>query len=209
MALMQLLFGKSNRKGFCLPEDEGGTDTVSLELDVISSENPSYTAVPTKTQVESGADVTDHVALDPIKLSIEATVSNTPVGWDKLLTGALFDDRAQAGHEFILNLYNGREPFGFIGSLGVYENMIITKYAPVKDSKTGNVLQFTADLEQINIVESALVETAGGKYADGVKHAAAKTENQGMQATQEASEKSKTLLARLNDNYKFLPGLVR
>lgn len=210
MALMQLLFGKNKKKGFCYPGDEGGSDTISLQLDVITSETPEYTATPTKTQVEDGSDVTDHVALDPEKLSFEAVVSNTPIGWDKLIESDRFTDRAQAAHEFILELRNNRQPFDFVGSLGVYRNMIITKYSPTQDSKTGNALQFSMTIEQIRIVSTSIVASATAKYSDGVKHTAPKTENQGMKATNKITENdNRTLLNRINDATRVLPGLAR
>jgi hypothetical protein len=214
MGLMQLISGKNKSKGFVSPDDSGyehldGTSQISLELDALLSESPEYSATPTKTQVEDGSDVTDHVALDPERLSIEAIVTNTPVGWDKVLTGQQFQNKAESAHEFLLNLYRSREPFDFVGSLGVYTDMILTKYNPSRDSKTGSALHFTASLEQIIIVESATVATSGiSKLDSSVNHTASKTENSGQQATKEASDKSKTIAASLNDKYHFLPGLV-
>lgn len=210
MALMQLLFGRNKKKGFCDPGDDGGSDTISLQLDVVMSETPEYTSTPTKTQVEDGSDITDHVALEPEKLSFEAVVSNTPLGWDMLVSEDRFTDRAQAAHEYILDLFNGRKPFDFVGALGVYKNMIITKYSPSRDAKTGNTLQFSMTIEKIRIVSTAIVASATAKYADGIKHTAPKTENQGMKNTKKIEiDDNRTLFARINDATRVLPGLAR
>jgi len=210
MALMQLIVGKNSKKGFCLPGKKGGTDNISLEMDVILSETPNYSATPTKSQVESGADITDHIALDPVSLTIEGIVSNTPVGLDKILTGQQFKNRSEAAHQFLLNLRNSREPFDFVGSLGVYENMVITKYSPVRDSKNGKALVFTATLDAITIVETSMV--ASTNSSDDVKHGTAGTENSGHQATKSASDKNKTIAASLVDKFgsgTIFNGLVR
>jgi hypothetical protein len=210
MALMSMLLG-SKKQGFCLPGAVGGTDTISLEMDVIISEAPEYTATPTKNQIEDGSDVTDHVALDPVKLSFQAVVSDTPVGWDKVFSGQIFQKRAEAAHAALLKIRNDRLPFDFVGSLGVYRSMVLTKYSPVSDAKSGKALSFTATIDQITIVKSRTIVAPGAATTldSSVKHSASPTANAGHQATAAASEKSKSLLATLNDKFTFLPGLAR
>jgi hypothetical protein len=207
MALMQIL--KGNPKGFCPPGTPGSKDSISIPLDVIISESPEYSATPTKTQVENGSDVTDHIALNPESVTFEAWVSNTPIEYSKIFTGATFDNLAEQALEDIKSLYRSREKFDFVGILGIYTDMVLTKFSPIKDSATGNSLHFTATIEKIVVVSSVMVSAGTDSTADGVKHTSPKTENSGHQQTKEATEKSKSLLASMNDNFKFLPGLVR
>lgn len=210
MSFMSIISSGGKTRGFCLPGASGGSSTVSLDMDVIISEAPEYSAVPTKTQVESGADITDHVALEPESMTFEAIVTNTPVGWDKVLSGADFSRRADEAHAFILGLFRNREPFDFVGSLGVYKNVVLTKYNPTRDAKTGKALHFTARIDQITIVNSAMVASSdSSKFSSDTKHTGPAAENAGHQAAVEATDNSKSLAASLNDKYRFLPGLAR
>lgn len=193
MSLTQLIFNKRKPKGFCWPGEYGGENAIALEIDAILSESPEFSATPTKNPVESGASVTDHVALQPVRLNLECVQSNTPVSLLKtvggLLTGSLFSDPAHTAYEYIKQLYEEREPFDFVGGLDVYRNMVITSFRPVRDSRTGNVLQFSATLEQIIIVESEVVAVVS--MAKSVDHTGKKKSNLGPQATQEATENAK------------------
>lgn len=190
MALIQLLFSKT--AGFCRPGLLGGTGTVALELDAIITETPEYVSTPTKNQVETGADVTDHVALEPEKVTIEGLITNTPVNYLKtiggLFTGDLFSDPSSRAFEFIKKLYDDREPFDFVGTLKVYKNMVITSLKVPREPKTGRALSFTMTLEQITLVESQLF--SGVKMDAAVAHTGPKKSNLGSQATQDASAKA-------------------
>jgi hypothetical protein len=182
-----MLFGKTT--GFCQPGLLGGSGTVALELDAIITETPEYVSTPTKNQVETGADVTDHVALEPEKVTVEGIITNTPVNILKtvggLLTGELFSDPSSRAFEFIKKLYDDREPFDFVGTLKVYKNMVITSLKIPREPKTGRALSFTMTLEQITLVQSQLFSS--NKMAAAVEHTGAKKSNLGAQATQTAS----------------------
>lgn len=191
MALIQMLLGK--KTGFCMPGALGGSDTIALELDAIITETPEYTATPTKNAVETGSDVTDHVAIDHEKVTIEGFVTDTPVNIIRTIGGIFtndtFSNQTQQAFDFITELYQKREPFDFVGTVKVYRNMIITSLRIPRDSKTGKSLSFTMTLEQMTFVESQLFKSL--KMANTVEHTGAKKSNIGQQPTQEAAIKSK------------------
>lgn len=198
---LQLLFNRNTRKGFVNPGDVGGAETIALELDAILSESPEYNATPTKSPVETGANVTDHVTLDSERLMIEGIVSNTPISLLRILSGVTFDDPAADAFSYLEELYKNRQPFDFVGDLKIYENMIITSFNPSKTPSTGQTLQFTIAMEQIQFVDSQLV--AATYFAENVEHTAPGKQDIGSQAVEEATEKAQTqatsLLARLSD----------
>lgn len=205
MALVQLLLGKNIRKGFVKPEDAGSTDEIALELDATVLESPEYSATPTRSEVESGANITDHVTLAPETLSIDGMVTNTPIGIQQLLSGAQFGNPAQDAFLFLKKLYDDRLPFDFVGGLKVYSSMVITSFSPSRTSTTGQALRFRMTMSQIKIVESEVVEQK--RFADDVKHTAPKSQDLGSQATDAASEKateqSSSILA------KWFPDILR
>lgn len=205
MAIVQILLGKNIRKGFVKPEDSGVSEEIALELDATTLEAPEYSATPTRSEVESGANITDHVMLSPESLTIEGMVTNTPIGIKQLLTGQQFGNPAQDAFIFLKKLYDDRLPFDFIGGLKVYSSMVITGFSPSRTSATGQALRFRMTMTQIRIVESEVVELA--KFEDDVKHTAPKRQELGSQATQDASEKAQennsSILA------KWFPELLR
>ena len=163
--LYQMIFGTIT-KGFVsaanssnLPAGASGplnlSEPIALEMDVVSQETLTLTATPTRSLVESGADVTDHVALEPEKLGIEAIVSNTPLGWGKL--GSKFSNPAKQAREYLEAVYQARQPFDFVGGLKVYRNMVITSLTFPRTAKTGMALEFSCTMESIRVVASKLV----------------------------------------------------
>lgn len=190
MALFQLLFGKNKKKGFITPENAGTTEIIGLELDAVLLESPDFTASPTRSPVESGADVTDHVTLSPERLTIEGIVTNSPVGIFQTLRGLVSANASQDAFDFIIKLYNDRLPFDFVGGLKVYKNMIITSFNPARSPNTGQALEFRMSMEQIRFVESELIKTT--KFKESVKTTAGAKQSLGGQTTEAASTKAQS-----------------
>lgn len=182
MSLFQILFGPQIVKGFC-PTNPDGTGVLGLELDVVVSEAPSYKAFPTKSPVESGAKITDHVLLEPVSLDIEGIVTLTPAIPLGSLRGLISPNAVADAHEYLKRLRESREPFAFVGSFEVYVNMILTSYNPGRTSKNGTALEFRATMEQIVIVSSDLIPITDFKTPG--EGAAAKG-NRGHQPSSEA-----------------------
>lgn len=77
MAILTLIFGGPQRAQL-------GT----MILDASENEDHARSATVTKSEIEDGSNVADHVALDPITLNLEAFISDTPVGFFKGALGA-------------------------------------------------------------------------------------------------------------------------
>lgn len=188
----QLLF-RAKRKGFVTPANSDGTGgPIALELDALINEDPDFTAEPTKSIVESGATVSDHVTLRPLKLSLSGVVSNTPVGLQSLAQGAAFFDNAAQAFKFLKDLFTNRVPFDFVGGLMVYHNMVITSFNAPRTKDTANTLTFTMTLEQITIVVSQSI--GAQNFDEAVIPTASQTQSNGSQSTTGASAASKAQL---------------
>lgn len=156
MALAQILFGGPKRKGVITPENRI-TRELGLEFDVLMNEAPEYTANLSRSGVESGASVTDHVELVPVKLSIEGIISATPASLLRAVQGAGFGDPVGDGHRLLKKLRDDREPFDFVGGFETYTSMILTSYQPTRNKDTGLALRFTATMEQVRYATSDTV----------------------------------------------------
>jgi hypothetical protein len=139
-------------------------------IDIATSESYSFESEATKFPVEEGADVSDHVRIQGLVITIECIVSNTPIGriasdpsrlpieFDRDL--AIPDPKtrvpANDALEKLIAIRDARKPVTYEGSKGVFENMVLSFTVPVDIASIGG-LRFNAKLEQIQISENRLV----------------------------------------------------
>ncbi len=193
---------------FPVKQSQIGTVTV----DAAVSEKHSFASTPTRNPVEEGAKVTDHVELEPVRLSIQGMISDSPLDFQILnniakgdfkAIGKSFKDglnnslgktsRSIEQFEALLQLQKSRQPFEVITGLKIYKDMILTSLDIDRTATTGKALHFTAEMEQIRIVSSQVIgKESLGK---GVKNLASKTKNLGKKVTDKiepAKEPKKT-----------------
>lgn len=123
------------------------------EINVTISESHARQADVTDHPVEDGANVVDHVRLQPTRLRLEGAVSDTPVG-------AIADDLGDTlpssdAYETIKRIYEAREPVTVVTSIETYPNMVCESLDIPRDRRTGNALRFTASFRQVRLVTNA------------------------------------------------------
>lgn len=195
MALMNLIYKKKVK-----------TQIGTVTIDASVTENHTTTSTPTRNPVEEGIEVTDHVSLEPAKLSIQGVISDTPLNFDiigniasgdlksltKNLTSGFSDtlggtSRSTEQYQALLALQRSRQPFKVITGIKVYENMILTSLSVDRTATTGKSIHFSADMEEIRIVKS---QNAGPQnLGKSVKDLGAKTKNLGGKVTTQITEK--------------------
>jgi len=93
MALTNLIFGPTRVE---LGEKDGFLFTTSaMTLDCSVSESHDRSSIVTDNEVEDGASVTDHVRLNPIKLTIEGIITDSPISAIQSLGGLVAETFAQ------------------------------------------------------------------------------------------------------------------
>lgn len=135
MALTNLIFKEQNL-----------IDTI--ELDVTLSEGATATATVTKNPVEKGADVTDHIRIEPMKFFTTGVISDTPLifggnfvkGWNRL---------SLENWDKLLKLQASKKLFTLQQNLKSYSNVAIVSLDVTQDSNTSNALIFTCNMEEI------------------------------------------------------------
>ena len=184
-----MLFGMSPH-GFRTPHAPGAagpfSPALALVLDAILSETIHMEAQLTKSPIETGEDVTDHAILVPDRLTIEALVSNTPLGY--LALGSPFANPAKKALDFLTRVFTDRIPFDFVGGFKVYQNMVMTRFTPDRTSSTGDALRFTAEMERILLATAQLVPV--GNVDPAVQGTAAAQKDAGNQPAAAASAKA-------------------
>lgn len=153
----------------------GSRLTKGIVIDCTISESHTYESEITKNPVEDGATITDHVQPMPPKLTIEGIIADYPLGF-AVISNAINAVRAVNnfigqssrkidGFNGLIELRDSGEPFTVITGLKKYDNMVFSSLDFPRDSNTGNVLRFTATLEQITIVKSETSSNLGDEVA--------------------------------------------
>lgn len=183
MSLFTIIGDFQDKHGFAKVTDVLAVK-IGLELDALVTEDPQYTATVSKNSVESGAQISDHVAINPLTLNVDAVISNTPVSFLKIVTGATFSNPAKSAYKYLVDLFQTATPFSFVGGLQVYHNMVITSLSAPRTAATANALRFQCKMEQVNIVASQELELSKIKNDKPTKARSAPMANAGYQVTQ-------------------------
>lgn len=149
MGIAQLFFRKKNLIS-------------TVELDIIISEGATATARLTSNPVENGADMNDHIIIDPMTFNVSGVVSNISsniIGQILNLPNVFSQEtsKAQEAWEELLELQTKREPFTLVQGLKEYENIIILSLSESQDKDTANGLFFTATMQEVIFVGAQTV----------------------------------------------------
>ncbi len=139
---------------------DSGITTELITFDATPNETHQRTATPTRNPVEQGADLTDHVRLQPKVYSAEIWYSDAPVSFLSIATtgvGAItdFDNRSSrsvTGFKTLEKLWSDRIPFDIVTRMYSYRNMVITSLSVPRNAETGNVMRARISLQEIQIV---------------------------------------------------------
>lgn len=128
-----------------------------LTFDATFSEQHDSTLEVSDNPVESGVTVSDHAYMLPLKVVIQAGVS------DLLLRELPTDiynssvSRSRRAYELLLLLQSRAEPFDVVTGLKVYKNMVCLNLRAEQDKETSSVLGFTSELREVIIVSTQVV----------------------------------------------------
>jgi hypothetical protein len=91
-ALATLITGGSKRT---LLRDKDDKADILL-IDVTTKLTPQFESEATDFPVEDGQDITDHVRVKPIRITVEGSVSQTPLSWKQEVSGLITSGSAYA-----------------------------------------------------------------------------------------------------------------
>ena len=134
----------------------------SVLLDAVISELHSASSVVTSVPIEDGADINDHIALDPINVQIQGFISDSPLDFDL----ASFD-RVQNAFDELFRLWKNKELVTVVTGFKIYENMAITRLDVPRDNSTFNSLKFSIDLTEITKLPLQNVSINTDKFQAG------------------------------------------
>ena len=164
-----------------------------LVFDAVFSEDHSSDLNVTDNPVENGVVVSDHAYMDPLRVTIQAGVSDSPIavrGSDQFASGT---SRSKKAFDILTDLQRAAEPFDVQTGLRLYKNMVCTSIKALQDKDSSSVLNFVAELREVIIVYTQTVKykskkvskTKNGKVekSAGDKHATPKAGATSRQAS--------------------------
>jgi hypothetical protein len=104
--------------------------------------------------IEQGSKVSDHAWLLPYRVTLESVIAS---------------DRAVPSYQALLSLQGKAEPFALITGLKVYSNMLVKEITATRDREHARVLKFTAELQEVIIVDTQASGATGDTDDDKAK----------------------------------------
>lgn len=142
----------------------------SIVMDALIEETHNRTAVITENPVEDGSVFNDHIANDPVSVSIVGWITNTPVGFFRNLNNIINpSDRVSTIFDDLNFLYQEGIPFQLVTNLKVYEDMGIQSLTIPKDVDSGNAFEFTMECKKIVKVSRESTQIPKTKVGGGTR----------------------------------------
>jgi hypothetical protein len=118
-------------------------------IDVTITESHDYAVDVTQYPVETGIDITDNSRPKPLKISMEAFVSDTPLGTIASDSTRQSGAPSASALAMLLAVRDAGEPVTIITSLGTYKNMLMSNLSIPRESGEGFQLRFKVDFVQV------------------------------------------------------------
>ena len=182
-----------------------------LEIDATPVITHERSANLSKSPIEDGSEISDHITLDNKKATLECVVTKNPfnfvssavssvlsstisnpiaAGLAASLGGLLLRDneRLENAFLFVNRLWENRIPFTVVTGLETYTNVVMTNLVISQTAKTKNALKFTAVFEQITIATTESSVLSSGILDDETAKRASEIVKTGQQIASEVEE---------------------
>ena len=126
----------------------------SIEVDVTLTETHSQSAQITESPIETGSNVQDHRIVGPARLSMEGVVSNRPTTLRGLANRTA---TAEERYDLLIQLFENGDPVTVVTNLRTYENMVFANFSVRRNARSDEIVQFTAELQQLEFADSEVV----------------------------------------------------
>lgn len=128
-----------------------------LAIDVVIDHTTELESETTDNPVETGWTVSDHVIRAPLKLSLTAIITPTPVSYFNVFGGANLDRMSEAA-AYLMRLYEQGEPITITLPDAIYDNMLMTRCPLVRNVENGFCYRLSLEFKHIIVVEQKTEE---------------------------------------------------
>jgi hypothetical protein len=166
-----------------------------LVFDAVFEETHEAELEVTDNPVETGVVVSDHAFMKPLKVTLSAGVTDTPLAVATNDPFASDAGRSKRAYELLTELQKRAEPFDLQTGLKLYQNMICTSVRTSQDKDSDGALLFTATIREVIVVYTQVVQYPPRKAGATKRQAGAKKDKGEQQGTEVTDKPKKQSLA--------------
>lgn len=170
-------------------------EMIAINISASINETHSMTATVSKHPIEDGSKIADHVQSEPTTVSMEGVI----VADDDGGGAAEVTQRKQDLYARLEELFATKELVSLLTGLKTYERMLFTKLVTTRDRTTGNIVRFTADLEQVTFATAETVALKADVKSKGSKKTDLGPKGKTAAPAAAAAESRKSTLSRLTN----------
>lgn len=152
-----------------------------VSFDCVPSEKVESNAVVTRNPVEFGADINDHMYLEPQKIQLQVIVSDTPMTLTETdivtKSGSGVNTRASQAWEALLDIQGRRTPFHVVLGLQTLSDCVITSLSHERVAENSGALICDVELTQVILKTTQITALDRDILAPDVKTKAAPQDN--------------------------------
>lgn len=181
-----------------------GTDRnfATIEIDAMLSEQYELNSQITSSPIDFGTEIADHIINDPRLYTIEAVVTDTPMGLlaaiqtlgnnvkqalgylSSAITGTEQDApataRSVAAWQSLVALWESKAAINVQSGMGLLENLAIRNLRVRVDKDTANQLRFTCIMQEVNRVYTQVLGETDTLEPGPVQQSGAPVQNKGL-----------------------------
>jgi len=166
-----------------------------LVFDAVFEETHESDLEVTDNPVETGVVVSDHAYMKPLRVKISAGVSDSRLNIFSSDPFSSAAGRSRRAFELLTELQKKAEPFDLQTGLKLYKNMICTSVRSSQDKDSSAALLFTAELREVVIVYTQVVQYPPRKAGATKRQAGPKKDKGEQQGAEVTSAPKKQSLA--------------
>lgn len=147
-------------------------DVISVDFDVLLEESHEWSADVTTSEVEQGAPISDHIRLQPDRVTFTGFISNANLypevssAASQTVTGQVDSqgglDRVQTTFDLLRAIHENRQTVTVYTKNRTYSDMALTSCNIPRTSGTGDSLQFSLQFTKIRIVNTQTTQVPAG-----------------------------------------------
>jgi hypothetical protein len=146
----------------------GPTDERGLLLDAVLRESVTHTSKVTAYPIEKGADISDHIIIEPTSYTMTGSVSDSPMRWKATeYNHTDASTRNLSAYAILRDLHLSRTVFDIEHGFLEMKDCVMVSFISEKDASTANVFRFDATVRQLNIVKTIEVSVTADMVAIG------------------------------------------
>lgn len=169
LGLQQLLMVKTNLGGYF--------------FDAVFSVDTEHSLTVTQHPVQTGANISDHAFVNPIRMTMQVGVSDAMAYRAGADYGGDGKTKSVQAYRLLCKLQELRTPMQVVTRLNTYQNMLIESIDVSDDASTLCALKATVNLVQVLVVNVGTEKVSARKWTTGAQNKSQEVQPKGDNST--------------------------